>query len=73
MCNLFHSEIKGHGVDEVPPGMISTVTCTLQMILMLEEWRPVSLVSVTMVAKIARLMCIFLTGAELGYHLIVSV
>lgn len=62
MTSLFFREMKGGGVDEVPPAMISTVTCTLQMILMLEEWRPVSLSSVAMVAKITRLMCIFLTG-----------
>ncbi|KAK3745680.1 hypothetical protein QZH41_019009, partial [Actinostola sp. cb2023] len=59
------AEMKGRGVDEVPHAMISTVTCTLQLILMLEEWRPVSLASVTMVAKITRLMCIFLTGSDL--------
>lgn len=55
-------EVKGGSVDEVSPAMISTVTCALQMILMLEEWRPVSLSTVSMVAKITRLMCVFLTG-----------
>ncbi|XP_031566687.1 RNA polymerase II-associated protein 1-like [Actinia tenebrosa] len=59
------AEMKGRGVDEVSMGMIKTVTCTLQMIQMLEEWRPVSLTSVTMVARVARLMCVFLTGSDL--------
>jgi len=59
---IFSREVKGGGVDEVSPTMISTVTCALQMILMLEEWRPISLSSVAMVVKITRLMCVFLTG-----------
>ena len=61
--NLFFSrEITGRSADTVTGLVVNVVTSTLQLVLLLEEWRPVTLRHVTMVSRVARLMCVFLTG-----------
>ncbi|XP_032221689.1 RNA polymerase II-associated protein 1 isoform X4 [Nematostella vectensis] len=66
--HIINSEQKGRALDEVPVSMVTLVKCTLQLLLLLEEKRPVSLTGVTMVARVARLMCIFMTGSDLFLH-----
>ncbi|EDO48627.1 predicted protein, partial [Nematostella vectensis] len=66
--HIINSEQKGRALDEVPVSMVTLVKCTLQLLLLLEEKRPVSLTGVTMVARVARLMCIFMTGFDLFLH-----
>ena len=56
------SEMKGNAVDTPTSAHVSTVTATLQLIVLLEEWRPSALQRVSVVSRIARLMCVFLTG-----------
>ena len=48
--------------DRLSSAANSIVKRTLQWVLLLEEWRPVVLHKVSSTAKIARLMCTFLTG-----------
>lgn len=56
------SEIKGKGIDTITSPAVSIVTTTLQLVLLLEEWRSSCLRHVSMASRIARLMCVFLTG-----------
>ena len=57
------SESKDYSaVDSVTNSELSSVTATLQLILLLEEFRPSSLRQVSVVSRIARLLCLFLTG-----------
>ena len=56
------SEMKGDSINTISGSAVSIVTNTLQLVLLLEEWRPSCLRHVTMASRIARLMCIFLTG-----------
>jgi hypothetical protein len=51
--------------DRLSSASSSIVKRTLQWVLLLEEWRPVVLHKVSNTAKIARLMCTFLTGTLL--------
>ncbi|KAJ6667270.1 hypothetical protein lerEdw1_017248 [Lerista edwardsae] len=48
-----------------PVDLASTVTRSLQWILLLETWRAGVLRGVSAAAKLARLMCVFLTGSDL--------
>ena len=61
---LFQSEMNGKSIDAIADHAVSTVTRTLQFVLMLEKWRPSCLRHVSMASRIARLMCVFLTGIE---------
>ena len=56
--------MKGKGTDTITSPAVSIVTATLQLVLMLEDWRPSCLRHVSMTSRIARLICIFLTGEE---------
>ncbi|XP_019647919.1 PREDICTED: RNA polymerase II-associated protein 1-like [Branchiostoma belcheri] len=58
-------ESRGYPVESVPTDVVTTVTNSLRLILMLEMWRPDTLTSLTVAAKLTRLMCVFLTGSEL--------
>jgi len=58
-------EMKGDGIDTLTDRAISIVTANLQLVLLLEEWRPLCLRHVSMASRIARLMCVFLTGSDL--------
>jgi len=58
----FPSEMKGIGIESVTDSAVSIVTANLQLVLLLEEWRPLCLRHVSMASRIARLMCVFLTG-----------
>ena len=56
--------MNGESIDAIADHAVSTVTRTLQFVLMLEQWRPSCLRHVSMASRIARLMCVFLTGIE---------
>lgn len=58
-------EMNGKSIDAIADHAVSTVTRTLQFVLMLEKWRPSCLRHVSMASRIARLMCVFLTGNDL--------
>ena len=58
----FPSEMKGNGIDTITDPAISIVTANLQLVLLVEEWRTLCLRHVSMASRIARLMCVFLTG-----------
>ena len=60
--------MKGDGIDTLTDRAISIVTANLQLVLLLEEWRPLCLRHVSMASRIARLMCVFLTGEV--YHVL---
>jgi len=62
--------MKGDGIDTLTDRAISIVTANLQLVLLLEEWRPLCLRHVSMASRIARLMCVFLTGEV--YHVLVT-
>lgn len=49
----------------LPLDFVNVVTRNLQWILLLETWRPKVLQSIPVAAKLARLMCVFLTGSDL--------
>lgn len=61
---LFQSEMNGKSIDAIADHAVATVTRTLEFVLMLEQWRPSCLRHVSMASRIARLMCVFLTGIE---------
>ncbi|KAJ7323457.1 RNA polymerase II associated protein 1 [Desmophyllum pertusum] len=58
-------EMKGEGIGTITGPAVSIVTTTLQLVLLLEEWQPSCLRHVSMASRIARLMCVFLTGSDL--------
>ena len=60
------SEMKGKEIDTVASQAVSIVTATLQLVLLLEDWRPSCLRHVSMTSRIARIMCVFLTGKKKG-------
>ncbi|XP_013929841.1 PREDICTED: RNA polymerase II-associated protein 1 [Thamnophis sirtalis] len=49
----------------LPLDLVNVVTRNLQWILLLETWRPQTLQGIPIAAKLARLMCVFLTGSDL--------
>ncbi|XP_034273694.1 RNA polymerase II-associated protein 1 [Pantherophis guttatus] len=49
----------------LPLDLVNVVTRNLQWILLLETWRPQILQGIPIAAKLARLMCVFLTGSDL--------
>ncbi|XP_026520383.1 RNA polymerase II-associated protein 1 isoform X2 [Notechis scutatus] len=49
----------------LPLDLVNVVTRNLQWILLLETWRPRILQGIPIAAKLARLMCVFLTGSDL--------
>uniref|UniRef100_A0A8C2TR58 RNA polymerase II associated protein 1 n=1 Tax=Coturnix japonica TaxID=93934 RepID=A0A8C2TR58_COTJA len=60
-----NAETRGAVLNSLPLDLVNTVTWNLQWILLLETWRPKTLQSIPTAAKLARLMCIFLTGGDL--------
>ena len=60
------SEMKGKEIDTVASQAVCIVTATLQLVLLLEDWRPSCLRHVSMTSRIARIMCVFLTGKKKG-------
>ncbi|XP_068110392.1 RNA polymerase II-associated protein 1 [Hyperolius riggenbachi] len=60
-----NAETRGKVVNTLPPDLVNTVSRNLQWILLLETWRPGSLQSIPIAAKLARLACVFLTGGDL--------
>ncbi|KAM4662613.1 RNA polymerase II-associated protein 1 [Discoglossus pictus] len=69
LINLYNkvtnAEKRGHVMNTLPPDFVNTVTRSLQWILVLETWRPSSLTSIPIAAKLTRLACVFLTGGDL--------
>lgn len=59
------AEMKGQSVKSLPPHIMAAVTDTLRWVFMLETWRPNTLRSIPLAAKIARLYCVFLTASDL--------
>uniref|UniRef100_A0A8D2KXI1 RNA polymerase II associated protein 1 n=1 Tax=Varanus komodoensis TaxID=61221 RepID=A0A8D2KXI1_VARKO len=49
----------------LPVDLVNTVTRNLQLVLLLETWRAKALQDISAAAKLARLMCVFLTGSDL--------
>ncbi|NXN99944.1 RPAP1 protein, partial [Rhinopomastus cyanomelas] len=60
-----NAETHGAVLNSLPLDLINTVTWNLQWVLLLETWRAKTLQSIPAAAKIARLMCVFLTGSDL--------
>ncbi|NXS53434.1 RPAP1 protein, partial [Brachypteracias leptosomus] len=60
-----HAETRGAVLNSLPLDLINTVTWNLQWVLLLETWRAKTLQSIPTAAKLARLMCVFLTGSDL--------
>ncbi|XP_023783936.1 LOW QUALITY PROTEIN: RNA polymerase II-associated protein 1 [Cyanistes caeruleus] len=60
-----NAETRGAVLNSLPLDLINTVTWNLQWVLLLETWRPKILQSIPTAAKLARLMCVFLTGSDL--------
>ena len=54
--------MNGNEIDTITEPAVSIATANLQLVLLLEEWRPLCLRHVSMASRIARLMCVFLTG-----------
>ncbi|XP_003214628.2 RNA polymerase II-associated protein 1 isoform X1 [Anolis carolinensis] len=52
-------------LPSLPVDLVNTVTLTLQWALLLETWRARVLQGISAAARLARLMCIFLTGSNL--------
>ncbi|XP_068802040.1 RNA polymerase II-associated protein 1 isoform X4 [Struthio camelus] len=59
------AETRGAVLNSLPLDLVNTVTWNLQWILLLETWRAKTLQSIPAAAKLARLMCVFLTGGDL--------
>nr|XP_054759033.1 RNA polymerase II-associated protein 1-like [Lytechinus pictus] len=59
------AEMKGKSVKSLPPYIMAALTDTLGWVFILETWRPLTLRSIPLAAKIARLYCIFLTASDL--------
>ncbi|KAF1654950.1 RNA polymerase II-associated protein 1, partial [Aptenodytes patagonicus] len=60
-----NAETCGAVLNSVPLDLVNTVTWNLQWVLLLETWRAKTLQSIPTAAKLARLMCVFLTGCDL--------
>ncbi|XP_041894390.1 RNA polymerase II-associated protein 1 isoform X2 [Corvus kubaryi] len=60
-----NAETRGTILNSLPLDLINTVTLNLQWVLLLETWRSKILQSIPTAAKLARLMCVFLTGSDL--------
>ncbi|XP_015284993.1 PREDICTED: RNA polymerase II-associated protein 1 [Gekko japonicus] len=52
-------------VKPFPVDLVNIMTRSLQWVLLLETWRPRILQGISAAAKLARLMCVFLTGSDL--------
>ncbi|XP_054827938.1 RNA polymerase II-associated protein 1 isoform X2 [Eublepharis macularius] len=52
-------------VNSFPADLVNIVTRNLQWVLLLETWRARILQGISAAAKLARLMCVFLTGSDL--------
>lgn len=69
LINLYNkvtsAETLGTVTNSLPLDLVNTVTRNLQWILLLETWRASVLQSIPAAAKLARLMCVFLTGGDL--------
>ncbi|CAM4578767.1 RNA polymerase II-associated protein 1 isoform X1 [Caretta caretta] len=59
------AETRGAVLNSLPPDLVNTVTRNLQWVLLLETWRARVLQNISAAAKLARLMCVFLTGGDL--------
>uniref|UniRef100_A0A6I8PHX6 RNA polymerase II associated protein 1 n=2 Tax=Ornithorhynchus anatinus TaxID=9258 RepID=A0A6I8PHX6_ORNAN len=64
LVTLYH-RATGPTPEALPPDAPGTATRALQWLLVLESWRPEALRAVPPAARLARLMCLFLTGSEL--------
>ncbi|NXT28112.1 RPAP1 protein, partial [Syrrhaptes paradoxus] len=60
-----NAETRGAVLNFLPRDLVDTVTWNLQWVLLLETWRAKTLQSIPTAAKLARLMCVFLTGGDL--------
>ncbi|NWU65977.1 RPAP1 protein, partial [Pterocles burchelli] len=60
-----NAETHGAVLNSLPLDLVNTVTWNLQWVLLLETWRAKTLQSIPTAAKLARLMCVFLTGGDL--------
>ncbi|XP_075008236.1 RNA polymerase II-associated protein 1 isoform X7 [Calonectris borealis] len=60
-----NAETRGAVLNSLPLDLVNTVTWNLQWVLLLETWRAKTLQSIPAAAKLARLMCVFLTGGDL--------
>uniref|UniRef100_A0A8B9S622 RNA polymerase II associated protein 1 n=1 Tax=Apteryx owenii TaxID=8824 RepID=A0A8B9S622_APTOW len=60
-----NAETRGALLNSLPLDLVNTVTWNLQWVLLLETWRAKTLQSIPTAAKLARLMCVFLTGGDL--------
>ncbi|XP_009568282.2 RNA polymerase II-associated protein 1 [Cuculus canorus] len=69
LINLYNkvtnAETRGAVLSSLPLDLVNTVTWNLQWVLLLETWRAKTLQSIPTAAKLARLMCVFLTGSDL--------
>ncbi|XP_070613438.1 RNA polymerase II-associated protein 1 [Erythrolamprus reginae] len=64
LINLYN-RATGVGESPLPLDLVNVATRNLQWILLLETWRPPTLLGIPIAAKLARLMCVFLTGSDL--------
>ncbi|XP_025951550.2 RNA polymerase II-associated protein 1 isoform X2 [Dromaius novaehollandiae] len=62
---MTNAETWGAVLNSLPLDLVNTVTWNLQWVLLLETWRAKTLQSIPTAAKLARLMCVFLTGGDL--------
>uniref|UniRef100_A0A8C4UNG6 RNA polymerase II associated protein 1 n=1 Tax=Falco tinnunculus TaxID=100819 RepID=A0A8C4UNG6_FALTI len=60
-----NTETPGAVLNSLPLDLVNIVTWNLQWVLLLETWRAKTLQSIPTAAKLARLMCVFLTGSDL--------
>ncbi|KGL77894.1 RNA polymerase II-associated protein 1, partial [Tinamus guttatus] len=60
-----NAETQGAVLNTLPLDLVNTVSWNLQWVLLLETWRAKILQSIPTAAKLARLMCVFLTGGDL--------
>ncbi|NXF83091.1 RPAP1 protein, partial [Sclerurus mexicanus] len=60
-----NAETLGAVLNSLPLDLVNTVTWNLQWVLLLETWRSETLQRIPTAAKLARLMCVFLTGSDL--------
>ncbi|XP_053139977.1 RNA polymerase II-associated protein 1 isoform X2 [Hemicordylus capensis] len=65
-----YNKVTGSGkqwavLNSLPMDLVNTVTRNLQWVLLLETWRTRVLHGVSAASKLARLMCVFLTGSDL--------
>ncbi|XP_066487834.1 RNA polymerase II-associated protein 1 isoform X2 [Tiliqua scincoides] len=59
------AETRWAVLSSLPVDLANTVTQSLQWVLLLETWRAGVLQGISAAAKLARLMCVFLTGSDL--------